>query len=151
MHHRLYYHIVWTTRDREQLIDNGLAIFLVRFLRAVARKERAYVLELGMVRTHVHVLVRTHPTVNMSRLVQRLKALSATVGNREYHGDSDVPLYWAKGYAAKTVSPEGLESVRAYLRNQPTHHAQEAIPGWVGDTHPEYDPSGLRTLPPRRS
>ena len=139
VYHRRYVHLVWTTHDREPLIDAGTASFLCRFLRAVARKERSYILEVGMVQTHIHLLVRIHPTVNISRLVQRLKALSSMVGNREHHSDSDLPLYWTKGYAVKSVAPEGLEAVRAYLRRQPKHHPIEALSGWSGDTRAEYD------------
>ena len=94
-----------------------------------------------MVQTHVHLLVRVHPTVNISRLVQRLKSLSSTVGNREHHSATGVPLYWAKGYAVKSVAPNGLEAVRAYVRHQPEHHSSEAIPDWRGDAEAEYDAS----------
>ena len=151
MYHRLYLHIVWTTRDRAPLIDSGLATFLCRFLRAVARKERAYILEVGMVQTHIHLLARVHPTVTVSRLVQRLKALSSTVANKERQGDEGTPLYWAKGYAVKTVDPEGLDRVRAYLRNQPNHHPSEAIRGWPGDVKAEFDNSSPRSLIPLKN
>ena len=49
MWHRLYFHVVWTTRDREPLIDARYAVFLSRFLRAVARQERSQILEIGLV------------------------------------------------------------------------------------------------------
>jgi REP element-mobilizing transposase RayT len=62
MRHRLYAHVVWTTRDRAPLLDARMARFLWRFLRDVARQERAVVLGLGLVRTHVHLLLRLHPT-----------------------------------------------------------------------------------------
>jgi len=58
---RIYCHIVWTTRNREALIDAGLARFLCGFLRGVASQEAARLLEIGMVRTHVHLLVRIRP------------------------------------------------------------------------------------------
>src|SRR5882762_8666818 len=77
MRHRLYYHIVWTTRERQHLIDGGLARFLCRFLRGVARQERAHILEIGVVATHVHLLVRMHPICSVSRLLQRMKGGSA--------------------------------------------------------------------------
>ena len=80
MRHRLYIHLVWTTRARERLIDRDLARFLCRFLRAMARKERAYTLELGMVQTHVHLLGRVHPTAAVSQLVKRLKGASSAGG-----------------------------------------------------------------------
>lgn len=144
MYHRLYLHLIWTTRNREPLIDAGIAGFLCRFLRAVGRRERVHILEIGVVQTHIHLLLRIHPTVTVSRVAQRLKALSSTVANREHPGQTSVPLYWAKGYAAKTVTPEALESVRAYLRRQPLHHPGEAITGWPGDPAPEYDRSSPR-------
>jgi putative transposase len=144
VYHRLYLHIVWTTRDRAPLIDLGLATFLCRFLRSVARKERAYILEIGMVQTHIHLLARVHPTVNASRLVQRLKALSSTVANKEHQSDGGIPVYWAKGYAVKTVDPESLDRIRTYLRNQPRHHPKESISGWPGDTDAEFDSSSPR-------
>ena len=79
--------------------------------------------------------------MNVSRLVQRLKALSATVSNKEHRSDSGIPLYWSKGYSVTSVGPEGLERVRAYLRNQPNHHPTEAIQGWPGDVNAEFDQS----------
>ena len=45
---RIYCQIVWTTRDREPLIDAGLARFLCGFLRGVAAQETARILEIGM-------------------------------------------------------------------------------------------------------
>jgi len=138
--HRLYVHLVWTTRGRERLIDPELARFLCRFLRAMARKERAYVLEIGMVQTHVHLLARLHPTVPVSTLVKRLKGASSAVAAREGLGGQG-RLSWAKSYSVESVSGRALEPVRGYLRGQPTHHPYEAIVGWEGDT-PEYDQAG---------
>ena len=140
MRHRLYVHLVWTTQGREPLIDLELARFLCRFLRAMARKERAYVLEIGMVRTHVHVLARIHPTVPISTLVERLKGASSAVAANEGVGGRG-RLYWAKGYSVDSVSGGSLAAVRAYLRRQPTKHSNEAIEDWEGDT-PEYDEAG---------
>ena len=132
MYHRLYVHLVWTTRDRAPLIDAPLARFLCRFLRAMARKERGYLLEIGMVQTHIHVLARIHPTVGVSRLMKRLKGASSTVAAQEGLG-AQGKLTWAKGYAVQSVSPQALDAVRRYLRGQPRHHPAEAIPGWTGD------------------
>jgi putative transposase len=139
--HRLYCHIVWRTRDRAPLIDAGLARFLVTFLRGVARQERAHVLELGMVRTHVHVLARVHPTTDLSRLLQRLKGGSAAVAGKERRSSEGNQLRWAKGYSIRSVSPRNLPAVREYLRQQPVHHPNEVIPGWAGN-QPEYEQAG---------
>jgi putative transposase len=135
--HSLYVHLVWTTRGRERLIGLELARFLCRFLRAMARKERAYVLEIGMVQTHVHILARVHPTVPISILVKRLKGGSSALAAKDGI-DPGGHLYWAKGYSVDSVGRRSLASVRAYLRSQPLEHPDEAISDWKGDT-PEYD------------
>jgi len=138
--HRLYCHVVWTTRNREPLLEAGLARFLCGFLRGVARQERVRVLEIGMVATHVHLLIRIHPTTELSRLLQRLKGGSAAIAGKERHSTRNRVLRWAKGYAIHSVSPRGVSAVREYLRSQPTRHPGEAIPDWQGD-NPEYDGS----------
>lgn len=81
----------------------------------MARKERGYILEIGMVQTHIHLLARIHPTVAVSRLVKRLKGASSAVAAKEGFG-RDTRLYWAKGYSVDSVSGRALASVRAYLR-----------------------------------
>ena len=141
MRHRIYYHIVWTTRGRAPLIDAGLATFLCRFLRQMAREERAHVLEIGMVTTHVHVLTRAHPMADIARLLQRLKGASSAVAGKERQSSSGTTLKWDKGYAIHSVSARNLGAVRQYLRDQPKHHPDEVIADWGGDV-PELDPHG---------
>jgi len=141
MIHRLYCHIVWTTRERSPLIDGGLARFLCKFFRQVGHQERARVLEVGMVRTHVHLLVRVHPTTDLSRLLQRLKGASAAVAGKERRSTEGNHLRWAKGYSIHSVSSRAVAAVREYLRQQPAHHPAEVIPGWPGD-EPEYEAAG---------
>ncbi len=141
MRHRLYYHIIWTTRSRLPLVTAELATFLCHYLRSVARQERAHVLEVGIATTHLHVLARTDPQTNLSRLVQRFKGGSAHQANVERLGRGADGLRWAKGYTLETVSPRALDAVRQYLRTQPERHPEEAIPDWAGDT-PEYEQTG---------
>ena len=100
-------------------------------------KGRAYILEIGLVQTHVHLLARVHPTVAVSQLVKRLKGASSAIAAREGLG-SQGRLYWAKGYSVDSVSTGVLDSVRGYLRRQPVRHPEEVIAGWEGDL-PEFD------------
>jgi len=126
---RLYAHVVWTTRNRDNLIDAKLAEFLCRFLRAVARQERSRILQVGLLQDHVHVLLRYHPTTRLPRLLQRMKGGSAVMAARERRGD----LLWNRGYSISSVSVGALESVRAYVALQESRHPERAIPLWKGD------------------
>jgi REP element-mobilizing transposase RayT len=139
MLHRLYAHVVWTTRGRRALIDARVARFLCGFLRGVARQERAQVLEIGMVADHVHVLVRLDPNTHLPRLVQRWKGGSAVMARREGHTAAQASLRWSKGYSVVSISPRALPAVRRYLQAQPDHHPEAAIRDWAGDQS-EFDP-----------
>jgi REP element-mobilizing transposase RayT len=130
MHHRIFLHVVWTTRDRAPTIDAKTARFLEQYLEAVLRSERSELIAIGMVQTHVHLLVRVHPTTELPRLLQRLKGGSAQIGTRQRLGD-DGGLRWAKGYSMQSVSARALDVVREYVLNQERRHPQEAIDGWV--------------------
>ena len=127
MRHRIYHHIIWTTRDRKALINSDTAVVLRRLLPAIATNERARIVELGMVQTHVHTLVEVHPTTSIPQLMQRLKGGSSVIVNRERKTTKTNPLRWAKGYDTTSVSPAAIERVRSYVRGQPTHHPEEAI------------------------
>lgn len=132
MYHRLYYHVVWGTNDREPLITKEVAEFLCRFVRSIAIQERSRVLEVGIVSDHVHILMTLHPMTNWPRFIQRLKGGSSMLINREGLS-SEKPLKWAKGYSVQTVSPCNVEKVRSYLKKQPEHHPGRVIQGWKGD------------------
>ena len=129
MRDQLYYHVAWTTRDRKPSIDAAVARFLTRYLASVARQERTRIIELGIVSTHVHMLIKTHATTSIPRLLQRFKGGSATLANREGHASRDM-LRWAKGYNIQTVGPRQVESVRRYIHQQPLRHPLEAITGF---------------------
>ena len=130
---RMYCQIVWTTRQRASLIDAGLAAFLCRYLRAVGSQEHVRILQIGMVSTHLHLLVRLRPTTDVSHLLQRFKGGSAAVAGKERHSTDGHVLRWAKGYSIHSISPRDVAPVRAYVHGQPTHHPELAIPGWDGD------------------
>jgi putative transposase len=134
MRHRLYYHIVWTTRNRLPLIDRARAAFLLELLGRVASQERASVLRSGLVSTHIHLLVRAHPSCHLPKLVQRWKSLSALLTRRHQIGEEERPLRWAGGYSIATVSESQLGMIGEYLDSQPRRHPHEAIvDGVTGD------------------
>ena len=105
----------------------------------MARKERSYLLEIGIVQTHIHLLARIRPTENVSSLVKRLKGASSAIAGKTGLSCGGLKLYWSKGYSVQSVSPQALDAVRRYIRFQPQHHPEEAIAGWAGDTAAEYD------------
>ncbi|HET7042200.1 MAG TPA: IS200/IS605 family transposase, partial [Gemmatimonadales bacterium] len=127
---RILYHIVWVTRERQPLIDAMTADFLCRSIRKLAREHRSVVLEIGMVSTHIHILVRSHPLAEVPKMIGRMKGVTSRLAKLE----EIAPLSWADGYDIESVSPADDLKLRHYLRAQPFRHPTEAIDGWPGDT-----------------
>jgi REP-associated tyrosine transposase len=120
--HFLYVHITWGTRAARPLIDAGRAALLDRFLRTVCRRERCRVVAIGLTATHVHLLLRLHPTTFLPSLLRHLKTGSERSVNRAAQRAHDATLQWAPGCLVHSVSSGVVEGVSEYVRGQATHH-----------------------------
>ena len=123
--HQLYIHLAWTTRDRRPMIDPVTRDFLSDYFRRTAIRERVDIVVLAILRTHVHVLVRTLPRIDIPRLVQVLKGGSSYAASRL--PGNILGLRWSREYSATTVSPKRLAGVIRYIEEQASHHPGEAV------------------------
>src|SRR5438067_3483355 len=123
--HQIYIHLAWTTRDRQPMIDRATRDFLGDYFRRTAIRERAEVVVLAILRTHVHLLVRTTPRIDLPRLVQFLKGGSSYAASRL--PGNIMGLRWSREYSATTVSPEQLAAAIRYIEEQASHHPGEGV------------------------
>jgi REP-associated tyrosine transposase len=123
--HQLFFHLTWSTLDRRPMIDPPTRAFLEEFLRRSAIKERVEVIELAILATHVHVVIRTTPRIDLSRLVQMMKGGSSYAGSRV--PGNRLGLRWTREYSATTVSPRLLPEAVRYLQKQNARHPMERL------------------------
>ena len=107
------------------MIDVPTRVFLEEFFQRTAIRERVEVLELAILAAHVHIVIRTAPRFDLSRLVQMMKggssyAASRVPGNR-------LGLRWTREYFVTTVSPRMLPEAVQYLRTQSERHPMEIV------------------------
>jgi len=107
------------------MIDPPTRAFLDEFFRRTAIKERVNVIELAVLATHVHLIVRTSSRVDLSRLVQMLKGGSSYAASRV--PGNKLGLRWTREYSATTVSPRSLPEAVQYLREQNYRHPLERV------------------------
>ena len=123
--HQLYIHLAWTTRDRRPMINPPTRDFLDDYFRRTAAREHADVVALAILRTHVHILIRTAPRMDLPRLVQFFKGGSSYAASRL--PGNILGLRWAPEYSATTVGPKQLADVIRYIEKQGEHHPGEAV------------------------
>ena len=117
---QLYYHIVFSTKNREPWLIPSVQVRLWPYIGGIARSHGMVALEVGGVDDHIHVLLSARPTISVSQIVQVIKGGSS----RWLH--EEIPALrgfsWQDGYGAFTVSKEALQRLSAYIRQQATHH-----------------------------
>jgi REP element-mobilizing transposase RayT len=146
-HTQLYYHIIFSTKHRAQLIYPELLPRLHEYLGGIIHGEGGTALEIGGTADHVHLLARCRPDVALSELLRRVKRNSSEWLHKTV--PSAVGFAWQEGYAAFTVSASGVDSVRRYIASQAEHHHtqtfQEEFVAFLQRHGVQYDPRYIWT------
>jgi REP element-mobilizing transposase RayT len=95
-------------------------------LPEIARRHGTRVIDIGIVRDHVHVVLELPPHADLPRLVQGLKGASARIANRDGVMPR-APLRWANGYDLRSLSVRDLRRAIRYVRSQSERHPEHAV------------------------
>lgn len=95
---QLFYHLVWSTKNRQPILTPDAEPIVHNFLRAKAIGLGATVFALNGIEDHVHLVVSIPPKIAVSKFVGQVKAVAATKFNKSTLGNH--PLFWQNEYAA---------------------------------------------------
>ncbi len=116
----LYYHLVFSTKNRTPWINAEIQSRLWEFLGGIARQNGMQALQIGGTEDHVHIVLRVPPTLAVSKALQLLKGASSRWVHETFPGLAG--FAWQDGYGAFSVSKSQLPEVIAYVANQREHH-----------------------------
>jgi len=108
------------------MIDSSVRDFLEPFIRRTSIAHHVSVLALGILRSHVHLVIQTKPKHDLPELLQYLKGGSSHAINRL--PGNVLGLRWNSEYSITTVSPRLLRDAIKYVEDQNRRHPDEAIP-----------------------
>lgn len=117
---RHYFHIIWSTKNRKNLIDPMFKERLYSYIGGVIKKHNGVPLAIGGINDHVHVLLSLSNLDEYSTLIKNMKAGSSRWVHKEI--PNALNFYWQEGYGSFTVSHSMLETVTKYIENQEQHH-----------------------------
>jgi REP element-mobilizing transposase RayT len=121
----LYYHTVFSTKNRVRFINREIERRVWAYLGGVARKHRMTALQVGGHEDHIHALIIAPPSLAPSQVVQFLKGESSRWMHDEFPELRG--FAWQDGYGAFTVSKSNLPEVTRYIRNQREHHRKRTF------------------------
>ena len=116
------FHIVFSTKERMQLIRADLQPRLWDYLGGIARNHGIRILAVGGTENHVHILLAISAEAKLSEVVRILKCNSS-----RWLRETKPLFSWQEGYGAFSVSPSQLEGVKKYIANQAEHHHRRSF------------------------
>ncbi len=128
---RTYYHLVWATRNRRPLIDNGMEPVLFAYLEKKALELNVVVYALNGVEDHIHLVVAIPPRYAVAEVVKTLKGGSTHYLN---HQGFSTGFEWQRGYGVFTLGERQRPDAIAYVQAQKEHHKRGSINAWLERT-----------------
>jgi len=120
----IWLHLVWSTKNREPIIEPSWKLKLYDQIRAIS-EEKDYGLNfINGIEDHVHLLINYRPKYPLSQMVKDFKGLTWR-WSRDTLPEQASELKWQDGYSAFSVSPDRVQKVRDYIKNQEKHHLEE--------------------------
>ena len=121
----LYYHLIFSTKNRVHWIIPRIEKRLWAYLGGVAKKHRITPLQIGGYSDHIHMLVFAPATLSPSQIVKYIKGDSS----KWVHGtlENFHNFAWQDGYGAFTVGKSQLKRVIRYILNQRDHHRTKSF------------------------
>jgi putative transposase len=121
----LFYHIVFSTKGRTDLISPEIETRVWAYIGGIARKHELIAVQVGGIENHIHVLILAKPKVAPSQIVQWLKGESSRWIHEtfpEMHS-----FAWQDGFGIFSVSKSSVPDVVDYIKDQREHHAKQSF------------------------
>ncbi|MGD8453101.1 MAG: IS200/IS605 family transposase [Phycisphaerae bacterium] len=118
-----FYHAVFSTTQRANLLTPDLEARLYPFIGGIVRELRCTLLAINGMPDHVHLLVRYRPDLSHSDLLRQVKGRSSKWINETFPQSGR--FAWQEGYGGFTVSKSVVPEVEAYIARQKEHHKRQ--------------------------
>lgn len=117
---RLYAHLIFSTKNRQPLLDDEIRPRVHGYLATVIRNLDSPWVAVGGVADHVHLLFdigKGHAPVQFVEQAKRESSKFVKTLGARYRD-----FYWQRGYGMFSVGPADRDEAEAYVRNQEAHH-----------------------------
>jgi putative transposase len=122
---RLFYHMIWGTKNREPLIQTEFKGSLHNVIVAKGKSLGAFVYAVGSIDDHIHLVASVPPRIALADFIGQVKGNSSHWANHElslsYH------FNWQAEYGVVSFGAKQLDMVVKYTKNQRQHHLNSTI------------------------
>lgn len=120
---RLYYHIVWATKEREPFIVPEIEQKLSHYIISKSDQFGCIIHQVNGMPDHIHLIVSIPPTLAIAEYIRKIKGSSSNYLNKILTHR----FQWQNGYGVFSVGIKNLEVAINYVKKQKEHHKNKTI------------------------
>jgi len=138
---QIYYHIVFSTKNREPVLKAQMREEMFKYIRGIIKKKDCHLYRINGVEDHLHILTSLHPAIPLVDFVKDIKLASShwIKEKRVFPNFS----HWQDGYSAFTHSEAEKHRILGYIKAQVEHHKrvtfQEELRKLLDEAGVEFD------------
>ena len=118
---KLYYHLIWGTKERLPTILPDFEPALYRVISAKIKELDGTTYAIGGIMDHIHLAVSVPPKIAIAKFVGEIKGNSSHLINSVVK--PNLAFYWQDEYGILSFGEKNLPAVVRYIHNQKKHHA----------------------------
>lgn len=113
------YHIIWCPKYRRKVLVNEVEDRLKTLLVEKAKEMGCEISIQEVMPDHVHIFIKTKPTLAPHYIVQQLKGYTSRILRKEFPKlKSRIPTLWTRSYYCESVGHISEETVKKYIKDQ---------------------------------
>ncbi|WP_324632648.1 IS200/IS605 family transposase [Phormidium sp. CCY1219] len=123
---RIYYHLVWATKQRFPLITPEIEDELYPYIIGKSDALGCIVHAIGGIEDHIHIVASIPPNLSVAEFVKNIK------GSSTYHlnhaGSGSLTRFgWQDGYGVFSLGGKQMDIAVNYVKNQKIHHLKNDL------------------------
>jgi len=147
---RLFYHLVWSTKLREPVIDDRIEAIVRGSINGSVSDKGGTIYAIGVMPDHVHVALSIPPKYSISEVVNAIKGVSSHLLGHELHDPVHPWPGWQPEYGVLSFSERSLDRVIEYVDHQREHHAANTVIAGLEREERDRSPSKATSSTPNR-
>ena len=117
--YNISYHLIWCPKYRRKVLVGDVEVRLRELFLERANEIGISIEQMEVMPDHVHLFVKSPPTLAPHYIVQQLKGASSRILRDEFpHLRSRLPTLWTRSYYCESVGHISEDTIRKYIEDQ---------------------------------
>ena len=113
------YHLIWCPKYRRKVLTDGVDERLKELLINKSKELKCNIEIQEIMPDHVHIFIKSNPTLAPHYIVQQLKGYTSRVLRKEFKNlRTRLPTLWTRSYYCESIGHISEEAVKKYINDQ---------------------------------